>query len=532
MQLGLWIWVDALCINQDDPQERAREVPRMRIIYKSALDVVIWLGEGRDNSDLAIRLIKTLSKFSEENNALSVGRMLSKDPNFLGVGAWRALGQLMNREYWSRVWIMQEIALGNAQSPLLCGQEAATWDDFVRALNTFTAHHLKLVFTLVESQYSSAELAGTIYSGLNRGRIIHFRTAQNTELLHGPETSDNLMPLLDLGRRALATDNRDKVYGILGLMPTAIREVVKVDYQLPVAEVYASFARAIFETVRNLAILEQCSGPAIGMPSWAQDWTEKDHYRLFGGNCNYHAGIESMDVSFTAHFSEDGNVLRCRVAYIDTIEGLGVRFVYPFGTKSNESWEDSIVQPRTCSNAYQTENGLHDALWRTLVGNRTPNGKKAPLSYSSLLKCPILLGEEVSEELRSWRGRKAFDQVVGQNAALLIAGRSLASFFPTENDPILALDPAESHDAMERMFRLHRSRRLAVTSRGYLGLVPAASRQDDCIGILERCPVAMTLRRVSSHEFEVIGPAYLHGFMESGDRFKEDVGDCWQINLR
>lgn len=161
MQLGLWVWVDALCINQNDLFERAEEVPRMRTIYKSARTVVIWLGESKDDSDLAMRLIKTLARSCEDGSVLSLGRKLRNDANYLGTGAWRALGQLMNRSYWSRVWILQEIAMGNTESPLLCGQESVTWNEIYQALYTFTTQNEDLVFTLVESEYSDAERAGT-----------------------------------------------------------------------------------------------------------------------------------------------------------------------------------------------------------------------------------------------------------------------------------------------------------------------------------------------------------------------------------
>jgi Heterokaryon incompatibility protein (HET) len=58
---GLKLWIDALCINQEDIGERNREVRRMREIHASAWSVLSWLGEEAEESGKAIDLIKYLS---------------------------------------------------------------------------------------------------------------------------------------------------------------------------------------------------------------------------------------------------------------------------------------------------------------------------------------------------------------------------------------------------------------------------------------------------------------------------------------
>lgn len=75
-------------------------------------------------------------------------------------------------------------------------------------------------------------------------------------------------------------------------------------------------------------------------------------------------------------------------------------------------------------------------------------------------------------------------------------------------------DPEPSHDAMERMFRLHRSRRLMVTDEGQFGLAPIKARRGDIVCILVSCPVPMVLRRSVDGRHQAIGECYIHGFME------------------
>ena len=56
------MWVDAICLNQDDHREKATHIPRMGEIYESATRTLIWLGEAADNSDLAMDTIEDLTQ--------------------------------------------------------------------------------------------------------------------------------------------------------------------------------------------------------------------------------------------------------------------------------------------------------------------------------------------------------------------------------------------------------------------------------------------------------------------------------------
>src|SRR5436305_1313689 len=51
------IWVDAICINQEDDNEKASQVAKMHRIYGEATSVVVWLGSSKDDSDLAMDAI-------------------------------------------------------------------------------------------------------------------------------------------------------------------------------------------------------------------------------------------------------------------------------------------------------------------------------------------------------------------------------------------------------------------------------------------------------------------------------------------
>jgi hypothetical protein len=241
IQAGLLIWIDALCINQEDTPERNQEVKRMRTIYKTAREVVIWLGEEGDESSRAMKLVKTLSKASNEGICPTLQDLIGKSPEVFRKGAWQALGQLMIRPYWDRVWIMQELAMGNPQTPILCGKDMIKWGDIYHGIYTFGTRNIE-IFSYIEKECKEARVS---YSGLNRNKIIHLWYEQE---IQAGRMKPQLMAMLDLSRKSMATDSKDKIYGLMGLMNLEVAEKIEPDYKKGLVEVYRSFAKVVITT--------------------------------------------------------------------------------------------------------------------------------------------------------------------------------------------------------------------------------------------------------------------------------------------
>lgn len=88
------VWVDALCINQQDKDERASQVRLMGQIYSRATSVAIWIGPEYEESDLAMQLLHKVAQ-----NAIDPGYIKStRNPDSL------ALFNLFKRGYWKRLW--------------------------------------------------------------------------------------------------------------------------------------------------------------------------------------------------------------------------------------------------------------------------------------------------------------------------------------------------------------------------------------------------------------------------------------------
>ena len=122
------LWVDAICINQKDSEERSQQIKRMRIIYGNARSVIGWLGETDEQSGKAFDLIESLSTAWSKGFGEELEHRLREDPKYLGFGNWSALHEIMKRPYWSRLWIIQEIVLGSSSAVLYCGNRSVKTD--------------------------------------------------------------------------------------------------------------------------------------------------------------------------------------------------------------------------------------------------------------------------------------------------------------------------------------------------------------------------------------------------------------------
>ncbi|OAK94991.1 HET-domain-containing protein, partial [Phaeosphaeriaceae sp. SRC1lsM3a] len=91
------LWIDAICINQSDLEERTQQVQMMGLIYSKAYEVIIWLGpdEGYNYHNLLLHI----DKLTRPNSSASFVRLI------------REMCQLGSSPWFSRVWVAQELVL-------------------------------------------------------------------------------------------------------------------------------------------------------------------------------------------------------------------------------------------------------------------------------------------------------------------------------------------------------------------------------------------------------------------------------------
>jgi hypothetical protein len=119
------LWIDANCINQKDLVERGEHVKEMRSVYAFASRVLVWLGEGSQDSALALRTLEFIGKQTETTPDRyfipapdrEMRDCWHSDRSFeINPGAWRAIAHMIMRPYLERLWIAQEIQMANRHS--------------------------------------------------------------------------------------------------------------------------------------------------------------------------------------------------------------------------------------------------------------------------------------------------------------------------------------------------------------------------------------------------------------------------------
>lgn len=152
-----WLWVDAICINQEDLWERSSQVRLMRLIYEGARNVLIWLGWPDDDveNDVAITKMRELHKIWHDLLKASHGDVMKAlktiprhdttiydEPGSDCHQAWLGIASIMKRPWWRRTWIYQEASVpdpDNEKTWFFSGRRSMTWV-LVAATDTIAQH--------------------------------------------------------------------------------------------------------------------------------------------------------------------------------------------------------------------------------------------------------------------------------------------------------------------------------------------------------------------------------------------------------
>ncbi|PMD37806.1 HET-domain-containing protein [Hyaloscypha variabilis F] len=106
------LWIDALCINQEDLLERGLQVMRMGLIYSNAVKVLAWIGEKDYYSERAMNYLHVEARAQAQGG-------LGKNIHISEYHA-ESVSALLRRPYWKRVWVIQEISKGR-EVHVVCG---------------------------------------------------------------------------------------------------------------------------------------------------------------------------------------------------------------------------------------------------------------------------------------------------------------------------------------------------------------------------------------------------------------------------
>lgn len=127
---GLPVWVDTICINQDDLKERNEQVRIMRDVYRKAHRVISYLGDGDVDTDWVLEKFRQDDFWLDLQHAADLGSSLEHRAEVVRASVIMAR-DLAERVYWSRAWIIQEVMLATQDPILVCGSQTLVWSDYI-----------------------------------------------------------------------------------------------------------------------------------------------------------------------------------------------------------------------------------------------------------------------------------------------------------------------------------------------------------------------------------------------------------------
>lgn len=294
-------WVDQLCIEQDNLQEKEQQVGLMADIYRRSCKVVIWLGDEGDESRKASKIIDRLLRLDPIPSLMNNDRDHDIAPKKRGSIAsdqlkshglpgpkdtgWQELRSLLSRPWFSRIWTIQEAAFAT-KTDFLWGKEySLSWQDMVSIIVLVREH---LPRTLLGSDIifrglpadSVYRIAATMRSLEDRTRDDIFNLALKYKAYGASAPQDKLYALLNISNSSQSADYGQSTEFTFHEM--AYQNITKVYEEIarPPEELsqqqwhpYSGILQGPHLRIVALICAAGIANQQLSLPSWVPDWT-------------------------------------------------------------------------------------------------------------------------------------------------------------------------------------------------------------------------------------------------------------------
>ncbi|KAF9462819.1 heterokaryon incompatibility protein-domain-containing protein [Collybia nuda] len=518
------LWVDAICINQVNLDERMDQVRQMNLIYRSASDVLVWLGLPSSDSSVALDFVLELPSLLEgaKRAGSEQSRYVLNDSSIQP--RWLALAYLLLRPWWRRVWIIQEISLARA-ARLFVGTRSIPWSAMHATLSEL--RHSWQWAMHADTEHTTAKVIEIASTGRSLFDIV-------PSLVEHGHTAD-LGALLKITHIFKSTDPRDKIYALLGLTDTHTQAHIQPDYRKSLPDVYRDTFTYLYTRHhgQGLGDMSWITGGVIvhenqrEVPSWTPDfrwcnaneslsWASNNPNPWFyvtdtngsGGIGHgssaplqlYHTGdpVIAGLKPVSPRFSE--NTMTVLGVQFDTIESMEMFWLHDLVEYTEKRITETDLVSKLKSEAESGE---------TIDVPYIAGGSSRMAFYRTLLlDCAVpYINPQTNIPLRLPKEMSSGFEVPG-NETLLIPPRTAADV-----DTLL--------HRIQRSLSLFHGRCIARTSTGYVGIVPRTAKSGDWVCVLLGGEMPYVLSGVEGDHFRLIGECYIHGIMDG--EVMEDV---------
>ena len=510
---SLRVWVDAICINQSLVEEKNAHVPRMHEVYGKADFVVVWLGPSDKYSDLLLHdgtfeslapNLALVPSYASPQSVTEHGLPATNDP------IWQALGRLSERDWFYRTWVVQEVALAG-RIDVLCGAYWLKWESLVSVYSHISRAGL---FVLCRDP-------DVIWSPRANGVGVLLDMHYIKEMYRAGGVS--ISYLLHMVRLKEVNKPVDRIYGLLGIVGEQIRSAITVDYEKfeeHYWEVYVTVAQHILanDAASWLFCMSSSKSRPAELPSWCPNLDSRSWNMLDFGNQAWRAGIgEQSNEQAAMQFVPRSPQIKVKGFTLDIVNRvthLGSPTVLPSAQFDGQADLDR----RSIEQRYlETENECYLEYLRGIKRETesvtgTAGNDDTAAATEAYARTLVLNANADGSNIIADEGPAVVQ-------AYKDAKRYLAAQF---DESISTIDIEES--ASERTKNFHAyirqlgwwgDRPIFTTDSGGIGRGPMTMREGDRVCAFYRAGSLFILRSGEHDDaYELVGDAYLHGFMD------------------
>jgi len=514
------LWIDAICIDQENFTERNEQIQLMVQIYSLAANVFVWLGND-DSTHHAFNVLEDLYQTchkeeaeedgEEANEAPAVGMVHQSKPSpsavlevpndnpdlerfiqNLSKDDYMNLGLAFNDNcWWSRAWILQEVYHAS-EITIFCGRQCISWN---------------VVDTVIEGiagRDYTLRLGSTIGNAIKIFLLKKYKT----------EFSKDLDSLLQSFGDKCCTDPRDHIFAFISLSDGSCS--IRPDYKKTVSRVYLESTTALIKTYKSLRKIYSGYSPEILnvsrtdrrsdeiIPSWVPDWSSDrssvETHPFLKSYFKASLGRRLPDTLTDTFPSEWPWLMRLRGVMFDKIATT-----FPRIATNSPGWKSEVLAwlPEILDRVeYPTGEAVFDAVWTTLLKDIA----RGPISKRS--ESRLLEGErpQYRELFRHWCQQEIDHSNMGG----------------AESDAT----PADIQAFNGILAKSLNEYIVFITKRGYIGLTMGPVKRDDRLYVVSGATVPLLLRNEGQNFrrwwapaavngwHTLVGASYVHGIMD------------------
>jgi hypothetical protein len=516
------LWADAVCIDQSDDQEKGHQVNMMANVYDHASAVLVWLGEASTlAAEKAFRLIRKFnrhidSKILESEFANTAWEALENVPKlgtrsqlFQDDSESEALRDFFRRPWFSRLWVLQEVALASSAS-VYYGATSISLSEVVQFAfilimrqelqMNFPIGHLGEAFGFILSTYAKKNTWVQEKSILRHTRDRIERSAKPT-----------FQMILYTGRRFGTTKPHDHIYAFLGHPSAKAKDgsigILEADYTLNIEDMYRQLAERLYERDRRLDFLCNVIHHDPRAIEQAQSWAPKYHNQgnpisMYRQDWNADNSAE-MEMFIKANFHN--SMLHVQSLLFDSIATFSESFKEEnFGSMSPTPVEACWNLEANFTSSIDSDKRLRGLRW-TMVGGGYPGG-----------------GVPLKRDFESYCMEKTSSEFC---ASIQLGNFSTDETSLANGDWERFEAEALSHMAEKKFF---------ITRDGRFGLGPSLLEDGDICCVVMGCRMPLIIRPTSTpNHFKLVGHSYIRGVMygEVVEARVKSLSDLTEITL-